>query len=240
MLIDLIEKYPEKDYVIQINDPEPNWALLQACNEKIKGKIYCALIDMYQAKTCKQYNLPFFYAFPVNTFFELKALKDLGVSYVRLGMPIFFEMHKVVSFFGIPIRLTPNKAYEAYIPRENGIHGQWIRPEDLYLYDENNAICEFRTFDVPLEGNHLIYERTLLDIYKNQKRWDGRLSNIIKDIGINNLNSMVDEDIGKHRLNCGQICQLGLCHYCERALKIDETILLYKKNKEKQRESSNS
>lgn len=239
MLIDLVEKYPNKDYVIQINSPDVDWALLQACSKKIEGKIYCALVDMYQAEACKNHDLLFFYAFPVNSFFELKALKDLGVSYIRLGIPIFFQS-KDVATFNIPVRLTPNKAYEAYIPRENGIAGQWIRPEDLELYDSvyPNAICEFRTFDIPLEGNHLVYERTLLNIYKNEKHWDGRLINIIKDIGIDNLNSMVDADIGKHRLNCAQVCQLGRCHYCERALKVDKVVLQYKKNKEKRSESS--
>ena len=113
-------------------------------------------------------------------------------------------------------------------------------PFSSVLYDSvyPTAICEFRTFDIPLEGNHLVYERTLLDIYKNQKKWDGRLINIIKDIGINNLNSLVDEDIGLFRLNCAQVCQLGRCHNCERALKVDEVVLQYKKNKEKRSESS--
>lgn len=243
MLIDLVEKYPNKDYVVQISSPDVDWALLQACSKKIEGKLYCALVDMYQAEACKNHDLLFFYAFPVNSFFELKALKDLGVSYVRLGMPIFFQM-KDVATFDIPVRLTPNKAYEAYIPRKNGIAGQWIRPEDLHIYDEiglpQGTICEFRTFDVPLEGSHLIYEQTLLDIYKNKQRWDGRLINIIKDIGVYNLNSMVDEDIGLHRLNCAQVCQLGRCHYCERAIEFDEVVLKYKENKEKQNESSSS
>lgn len=240
IIYDLIEKYPEKDFVLQVKEPI-NFKEIGALNQTIKGTIYCALEDIYLYKDCRDNDLPFFYVFPANSFFELKALKDLGVSYVRLGMPIFFDMNKVQQF-EIPIRLTPNKAYEAYIPRKDGIHGQWIRPEDLYLYDAPytnlNNICEFRTFDIPLEGNHLIYERTLLDIYKNQKKWDGRLINIIKDLGVNNLNSMVDEDIGKHRLNCGQVCQLGLCHYCDRALAFDEIVLQYQKNKEKKNVSS--
>lgn len=239
MLIDLVEKYPDKDYVIQIGSEGADWSLISACNQKIKGTVYCALENIYQAGECKQYNLPFFYAFPVTSFFELRGLKNLGVSYVRLGIPIFFQT-KDVATFNIPVRLTPNKAYEAYIPREDGVAGQWIRPEDLDLYDKAypNAICEFRTFDVPLEGNHLVYERTLLDIYKNQKRWDGRLINIIKDIGVNNLNSMVDADIGKHRLNCAQVCQLGRCHYCDRAIKFDEVVLKYKEIKEKRKSES--
>lgn len=146
---------------------------------------------------------------------------------------------KEVLSFNIPLRLTPNKAYEEYIPRENGIAGQWIRPEDLDLYDSPNNICEFRIFDIPLDGgNPLIYEQTLLDIYKNQKRWNGRLNQIIKDIGIDNLNSTVNEYIGGQRLNCRQICQLDRCHYCELALKYDEILLKYKQNKGKDNDTN--
>lgn len=237
-LIDFIDKYPDKDFVVQIKDgslESENWLKsISAYNKQINGTIYCALDNINDAVICKKFDLPFFYSYPVNTFFELKGLKAIGVSFIRIGIPIFFSMHDVADF-DIPLRITPNKAYENYIPRINGIEGQWIRPEDLHLYDELGlpVVCEFRSFGALEDGNPLIYERTLLDIYKNQKKWDGRLNQIIKDIGISNLNSMVDKEIGHRRLNCGHSCQLNRCHYCERALTNDEIILKYKENREK-------
>ena len=236
MLIDLIDKYPEKDFVVEA-DENTNWKELSAFNQRIQGTIYCCLENIYLCEECKNNNLKFFYAYPVTSFFELKGLQRLGVSYVRLGMPLFFQMSQVMTF-NIPIRITPNKAYEAYIPRENGVCGQWVRPEDLELYEDYNIeepVCEFRPFQTFAnpdgDGNPLIYEKTLLDIYKNRKTWDGRLKYIIQDIGVDNFNSTIDEDFGQKRLNCGQTCQLNRCHYCDMAIKYDEIALRYKGNK---------
>ena len=163
----------------------------------------------------------------------IKGLVELGVSYIRVGMPLFFYM-KELAAFNIPVRLTPNKAYESYIPRKDGINGQWIRPEDLHLYEKiglKDVICEFRTFDIPLEGSYLVYEQTLFDIYKNKQKWEGRLCNIVKDLGVENLNSTIDEEIGYYRLNCHQACVFNRCHYCDIALRFDEMARLYKEKK---------
>ena len=231
LFIDLIDKYTNKDFVLDIvtDLTEDQWKMLNAYNQKITGKIYCSLHDIYLYEKCKKYHLPFFYAFPINSYFELHALKELGVSYLRLGMPLFFDLSHVKTF-NIPIRITPNKAYDAYIPRKDGIAGQWVRPEDLKLYEDYGAtICEFRTFEIPNVQNHLIYERTLLHIYKDRKEWPGPLSYIIKDLNNDANNSLLEEDIGIKRLTCGQKCQLDLCHYCHRAFDLANTIAQLKK-----------
>lgn len=226
LLIDLIDKYPDKDFALDVFEDlsETQWKELSAFNQKINGNIYCSISNIYLHETCKKYSLPFYYAFPVNTFFELKALKDIGVSYIRLGMPIFFQTKDVASF-GVPVRLAPNKAYDMYIPREDTICGQWVRPEDLHLYEEAfpaGIICEFE-FKGLTSGNFLIYERTLLKIYKEGK-WPGRLQSLIKEFSSNCINSLLDDDIGHQRLNCAQRCQLDKCHYCYMATKYAETL----------------
>ena len=78
----------------------------------------------------------------INSYFELKGLKDLGVSYVLIGAPLIFDLKNVASY-GIPIRAIPNLAYEPYIKHKNGIKGGWIRPEDVDTYGEHIAVLEF-------------------------------------------------------------------------------------------------
>ena len=141
-------------------------------------------------------------------------------------MPLFFDLDNV-SHFEIPIRVTPNKAYDAYIPHKDGICGQWIRPEDLDLYEPYATVCEFRTFDIQLDGNYLIYEKTLLNIYKNEKKWTGSLNDIVKDLGLQTINPGTYDDLGKRRLNCKQTCQLNRCHFCLQALKFGDTVKKY-------------
>ena len=245
-IVELVKDYSDKDFVVIVNKYTTNldFNTFKACQERITGTIYCALENIYDYKKCQEYGLKYFYIYPVTSFFELKGLQEIGVSYVRLGMPLFFQMSQVMTF-GIPLRITPNKAYEAYIPRKDGICGQWVRPEDLPLYEDystSEILCEFRPFQTfertDEESSPLVYERLLFDVYKNRKSWDGRLKYLIQDIGVENFNSTIDEDFGKHRLNCGQTCQLNRCHYCYQAIKYDEIALKYKENK-LEKENSN-
>ena len=53
-----------------------------------------------------------------------------------------------------------------------------------------------------------------------------------------NFNSTIDDDFGKKRINCGQVCQLNRCHYCDMAIRYDEIALKYKENK-LEKENSN-
>lgn len=204
---------------------------LQAYQNIISGTIYCCLEDIYLCNLCKKYNLKYFYKYPVQSYYELSGLKDLGVSYIRLAAPLFFDL-KNVNKFGIPIRVTPNKAYDAYIPRKNGIFGTWIRPEDLNLYEKYVSICEFRIYDILFEGNPQIYEKTLLRIYRDLHEWNGDLKDIVKDIGVDVKNSTIHDAIGKRRLNCRQICQSkNHCHICEASLNFSNIVKKYKEKK---------
>ena len=45
----------------------------------------------------------------------------------------------------------PNVAYYAFIPREDGVCGSWIRPEDLNLYEPFIDVIEFEDCDVKKE-----------------------------------------------------------------------------------------
>ena len=62
-----------------------------------------------------------------------------------------------------------NLAFDAYIPRKNGIYGTWIRPEDVKVYEEWIDVLEFITTDLKQEA-------TLLNIYKDNGYWPGNLN----------------------------------------------------------------
>ena len=73
--------------------------------------------------------------------YDFNALKDLGVEYISISGPLAHNM-KAFSNSNVKVRMCPNIAYEAYIPRENGLYGQWVRPEDIEYY-ENIYIFDF-------------------------------------------------------------------------------------------------
>lgn len=130
---------------------------------------------------------------------------------------------------GPSIRLCPNLAYDAYIPRENGIYGTWIRPEDVEYYEQYVAVLEFATEELKREA-------TLLRVYKEEKTWPGNLNLFLTNLGYNIDNRSIDEELGQRRMNCGQRCMSGgACRLCETCFKLGNSIrdLHYKKLKEK-------
>ena len=156
-----IEKFPDKTLILEfVNDlPEDfNWEEIQVYNDKINGNLICALSDLGLTLECQLRNIPFYYKYPVTSFFELEGLKDLGVCYILVGTPLMFDL-KTVFNYGIPLRAIPNLAYEPYIKHENGILGGWIRPEDIKYYGEYIEAIEF------FAPHNLTKEKALYHVY---------------------------------------------------------------------------
>ena len=216
---DLIEKYPEAEIVLTINrekDEKFSWAELKRWGILARGRLICCLQSMFDKDECKNANLKFYWGYPVNNYYDLQALKNLGVAYVRLDAPLFFEMNKVKKF-GIPVRAVPNIAHLGEIPSKNGICGTWIRPEDIELYEDYISVCEFEDCDMKKES-------ALYRIYAEQKVWGGPLSMIISNIETKAENHLISQEGTQMRLNCGQKCQKnGRCHICERVLRLADS-----------------
>lgn len=195
----MIKQYPDKEYIVELDQIYDNatWNYISICNEKLNGNLYVKLYNLKGVPTCKEKGLKFFYAYPVSSFYELRGLKDLGVSYVYTTAPIFFDMDTVKSV-GIPVRLVPNICYDSYIPHENGVCGQWVRPEDQEVYEK--AGCEVIEFINDLDSKEK--EEALYRIYAERKEWPGEMDNIFINFNYPALNRMVPPDLALVRLNC--------------------------------------
>jgi hypothetical protein len=95
---------------------------------------------------CKLFNVKYFYGVPVNNFYDFKALIDYGCCDIKIDAPLTHMLDRLENF-DITIRMSPNIAYYAFIPRENGIVGGWVRPEDVELYEEYIDVFEFEDCD---------------------------------------------------------------------------------------------
>ena len=47
----------------------------------------------------------------------------------------------------IKLRAIPNVAYDKFFPRNDGVSGSWIRPEDIEVYSKYYDIFEFEDCD---------------------------------------------------------------------------------------------
>lgn len=213
-IVDLIEKYPDKTIIVMCyDDAIINWNEVNMWKVLSHNKLIMCLASVSNAKECKEKGIPFYMGYPVKTFYELNSLKNYGVCYVRLAEPLFFEMDKVKKV-GIPVRVVPNVAYIDGIPREDGVCGSWLRPEDVDTYEPYVDVLEFE--DCTMEK-----EQALFRIYAEQKRWPGSMSLLFTNFKHEGTNRLILPEVAQKRLNCGQRCQSGgACKICYRALNL--------------------
>lgn len=216
-LIDYAHDYPDKTIILDIpkdvQEHEIKWDLYK----EYKNLVMC-IADLRLAGMCNFYGIPFYWAYPAFTWYDLRGLIDFKPCYIVLGAPLSFSLAKVKHLTDIPIRLCPNLAYDAYIPRENGIYGTWIRPEDIGVYEQYVDTFEFLGID-------LSQEATLLHVYKDNGNWPGNLNILFKNFDIDVDNRAIPEEIGEFRANCGQRCmETSNCHFCETAIKFSNAL----------------
>ena len=225
-ILDFIEKIPEVSVILDIprdaDLTDRDWRTLEMYNDKLD--FYVCIHNLFLANIFKQMNLRFYWPYPIVSYYELQGILALEPAYVLLGPPLSFDLKTIQSITKVPVRLIANTSYDPYIPRENGICGQWIRPEDVPLYDEYVEVLEF------VDAN-LTKEATLLHIYKENGNWPGNLNLLFDNFNINVDNRAIPEDLGERRLNCRQRCMSGgSCRKCSSAIHFAD--LIKKKHEE--------
>ena len=140
---DLAEEYPGKTIILmQYVGDELKANDLSMLKILAKDNLIVCLSNLSYVNELKRLEIPWYWGFPVSSFYALRALKELGACYVRLDAPIFFDMQKASSV-GVPIRVVPNVAYNDGLDRVDGVCGTWIRPEDIDAYGEYVTAVEF-------------------------------------------------------------------------------------------------
>ena len=210
---DLFEKYPDKDIILELFHKEDiNWNELRKFGILSRGHLILCLDNPEDFPKAREIGVKYYLGYPVQTMYELNALAANGVCYINIGGPLFFHMNDMLEF-ETPLRVTPNVAFMDGIIREDGVCGQWIRPEDLDMYSPMIDTVEFN-FVKPEK------EQALYRIYAEQKEWPGELGMIIENLNYLGTNRMISKDVTIARMNCRQKCQNvnGTCRICYRAL----------------------
>lgn len=221
----LFEKLPEKTFIFcfngTIDDYKEKLKVWRGWTENIVVRSIVVGID---GPWCKENGIKFYSAFPVSSFYDCNALKDFGVEYITITMPLTHSM-KCFNNFPVKLRMVPNVAYDAYIPRVNGLYGQWVRPEDVRYY-KNVYIFDFEDCD-------LEKEKILLHVYKEDQEWPGNLNLLITNLDVNVNNITIPKELGETRANCRQKCQdNGHCKFCQTAVNFSNSLFALKKDAE--------
>lgn len=208
-IFDYMKEFPDKTFIIEIPKDQNNidWSLINNFNQSIN--LILALQNLNLAKYCVDSNIKFYWAYPISTWYELDSIIKLNPCYLFLTAPLSFDLNKVNKKSNIPIRLCPNLAHDLYMPRENGIFGPWVRPEDTDLYSQWVETFEF-------VADELSKEEILLHVYKDNKNWPGNLNFLLTNFNYDVDNRAIAEDFGEKRANCGQHCmEKNNCRWCE-------------------------
>ena len=216
--IDYIKAFPDKTFIIEIPKYvlSIDWTLLDAFNSE--ATIILCLYNLQHIQECIEHNMKYYWAYPITSYYELRGIMNLNPYYLLLGAPLSFDLEEIHNKTGIYIRLVANVAYDAYIPREDGVCGSWIRPEDIRHYEPYVNAIEFGGVD-------LTAEKTLLHIYKDNGEWPGNINLLIKNLNRNVDNRAIPEEFGALRVRCGQRCMKnGTCHYCYSAMTFAEKL----------------
>lgn len=219
---DYVKKYPNAWVALEVK-PDTPWEMTDVKQAFIlaKEKLVVCLPEMKDPRIeeLKAAGIPFFWGYTVNTFWELTALVETGVSQVRIGAPLFFECEKLKKFKVIK-RVCANVAHEGYLPNVDGINGSWIRPEDVEVYEDVFDIIEFADCKDQKE-------EAMFRIYAEQKKWPGRVDMIISNIKTEAYNRMIPPEFAAARRTCGQRCASGgSCRICYRLLHLADPELI--------------
>lgn len=209
----LLETFPEKEFIIQFYGPPTPEELHNLNKYKALNSNIILSLPFFPDEELRNL-FPYYTSYPVESFSEARALIANESRSIKIAGPLFFQLDNLKTL-DTQVRLTPNRSWLSAVPRDNGIKGQWIRPEDIHLYDAlPNAIAEFDLCSAS-------EEEALYRIYAEEERWPGGLYFIVPDINSPILNRLLPDEIGTSRLNCGQKCMTTQhCRICENSFRI--------------------
>ena len=221
-IFDLAIKYPNATFILDMRGTEEpeDWNEISRLNIICKNNFILAVGKFLYVNECKQRNIKYYYTFPVNTLYELKALEDAGCEYALIDAPLTHMLPTIKEKYSIKLRMVPNVAYYSYISHSEGVCGSWFRPEDSELYSQYIDAIEF-------EDCNLKKEQALYRLYGEGQEWGGDISVLITNLNVSANNKMIPPEFAQARIKCGQRCLSGAhCKLCYNYLKLANPDLL--------------
>ena len=210
---DYFDAYPDTDIILQCSyADEIDWDEIKTYHVLGRGHFILCLSKMVDLQQADDLGYRYYYGMPLHNAYELNIFANRKVEYVCVEAPLFFKMDYIKSQ-GKPVRITANVAYKDNLPRENGVAGVWVRPEDLNdTYADYIAAIEFE--EVEIEKEELLFR-----IYAEDHEWRQALKLIINGLNEEGSNRLLSKKMSEFRLNCGQKCEEGgNCRICYREL----------------------
>lgn len=212
---DLAHTYPDKTIILfsPLNPEELDFKEISQYNLLCNSNFIMNLNNLRLVTPIKDLGIRFMLDMTISSYWELEGLQNLGAEYAYVGIPLFFDLRGSWKY-DIKLRAIPTIAYNDIFPHDNGICGQWIRPEDVDKYEDYIDVLEFEACDIARE-------QTLFKVYAKDKSWSTRLDILVPDLGSPAINRLISPRVINARLVCRQRCKNGgHCNLCNTALRL--------------------
>lgn len=215
-LVDFMEKFKAQRIILRIKSSffaESEIRKLIAIKKQYPNYNFSVALTELDATLMKKFrkeNIAFFMATPCLTWEMFHYLIQQGVSDINISGPLAFELSKVKRVLEtlnrkVLIRATVNKV-ENISAFTNTLIGFFIRPEDVFLYEDYIDIIEFEGIE---------HQDTFFTIYAEQKQFLGNLNQCIYGFQEQVDNKGLVSLFGERRRDCGRQCLSGgRCRRC--------------------------
>lgn len=190
----IVIEHPEIDFAIKLRDYK-------------SGRVK-EIVEIIKDRVIKH---KFFFEAFVKDWDTLFGYIELQPSDIYIVENLGFELGSVAEILhdaNIRVRVFPNVGQSAW-KGTPALKKFFIRPEDVYIYEPYVDVMEFFGRENSIE--------TMYKIYAIDKKWFGKLNELISDFGDNEIDSrFILPQFASRRVNCGKRCYKGRpCRTCD-------------------------
>ena len=211
--------------ILNLEQIESILEILKILNNKYPDNKIVAAFPSYSKdleSKLVQNQIPHYYLERITDWDKFNGFLSLEVTDIIVAENLAFSIEilsKKAKDFNKSLRLFPNVCQSSWEDTLS-LKTFFIRPEDLYLYEDLIDTVEFFGVDYASNKSNVYYEAYCL----NQK-WFGKLNEIIIDYKGQEDNRFISPPFGSKRLSCGKKCAINnLCHFCDKIASLGETL----------------
>ena len=199
--------------------------IIHALNEKYPKSTLVVCLPFYHRdleSKLKEEKILHYYNEIVTNWDKFNGFLSLDVTDIMIGEEIAFFaeiLSKLAKENGKSLRTFCNVCQSSWDATPS-LKTFFVRPEDIDLYE---GIIDTFEFYVDYKDYHRL--NVLYEIYAKDKKWFGKLKEIIIGYEGEDDSRFIIPRFGMRRLNCGKKCGYSsTCHLCDRIAELGQTL----------------
>lgn len=209
-LLEFLELNKDKRINLYYKYNKIDFLFLEKLCEKYSNLYIKFSFSLYEEVNKIKPNIKYFYDIKINNWDTFLGIIKNNVTDIYIVEDLGFELDKISYFshaMNVKIRVYPNIAQSQWEDTP-ALKKFFIRPEDLEFYSKYIDTIEFYNVDKKLD----IYYK----IYSKDKKWLGKLNEIILNFNSEIDNKYIIPRFVEKRISCNKKClKGGKCKKCD-------------------------